>query len=51
MPFEVIAYTAITLAIPENRQVYSGRSHSLWYCDAQEKGLCSAGMKQRFLTG
>ena len=40
MPFEVIAYTAITLAIPvTTREVYSGRSHSLWYCDAQVKGF------------
>ena len=39
MPFEVIAYTTITLAIPEDQHGYSGRSHSLWYCDAQEKGV------------
>ena len=39
LPFEVIAYTTITLAIPENQHGYSGRSHSLWYCDAQEKGV------------
>ena len=38
LPFEVIAYTTITLAIPENQHGYSGRSHSLWYCDAQGKG-------------
>ena len=39
LPFEVIAYTIITLAIPEEQHGYSGRSHSLWYCDAQEKGV------------
>ena len=39
LPFEVIAYTIITLTIPENQHGYIGRSHSLWYCDAQEKGV------------
>ena len=39
LPFEVIAYTIVTLAIPENQHGYIGRSHSLWYCDAQGKGV------------
>ena len=38
LPFEVIAHTTISLAVPQDWHGYSGRSHSLWYCDAQEKG-------------
>ena len=38
MPFEVIAYTSVSLTIPRNYQGYAGRSHSLWYCDAQQQG-------------
>lgn len=34
-PFDVIAYAALQLKIPQNRQGYEGRSHSLWYADAQ----------------
>lgn len=34
-PFDVIAYGAVQLKIPQNRQGYEGRSHSLWYADAQ----------------
>ena len=33
LPFEVIAYSSIRVVTP-----YRGRSHSLWYCDAQETG-------------
>jgi len=33
--FTVIAFSSISLEFPANRQ-YEGRSHSLWYCDAQE---------------
>jgi eukaryotic-like serine/threonine-protein kinase len=36
--FEVIAFSALSLRIPPNRYGYEGRSHSLWYCDAQEAG-------------
>jgi serine/threonine-protein kinase len=36
--FEVIAFSALSLQIPPNRSGYEGRSHSLWYCDAQEAG-------------
>ena len=39
MPFEVILYTTISLAGPSDRTGYTGRSHSLWYCDAQESGV------------
>lgn len=38
-PFEVIAYSQITVSIPSDRFDYHGRSHSLWYCDAKEKGV------------
>jgi serine/threonine-protein kinase len=38
-PFEVIAYSQITVRIPPDRFDYHGRSHSLWYCDAQEKDV------------
>ncbi len=36
--FEVIAFATLNLQIPPNRHGYEGRSHSLWYCDAQETG-------------
>lgn len=35
--FEVVAHGQLSLRIPRNRG-YEGRSHSLWYCDAQEAG-------------
>ena len=38
-PFEVIAFASITLGIPRDMYGYEGRSHSLWYCDAQEQGV------------
>jgi len=38
-PFEVVAYSYITVRIPPDRFGYEGRSHSLWYCDAQEPGV------------
>ena len=38
IPFEVIAHTTIRVTVPENQRGYAGRSHSLWYCDAQEQG-------------
>ena len=34
--FEVVAHAQLSLRIPRNRHGYEGRSHSLWYCDAQE---------------
>ena len=37
-PFEIIAFSSITLRITPRREGYEGRSHSLWYCDAQEIG-------------
>ena len=39
LPFDVIAYSTMVLKIPSNRYGYEGRSHSLWYCDAQEEGV------------
>ena len=39
MPFEVIAYATISVVKPEDSRGYTGRSHSLWYCDAQGKGV------------
>ncbi len=36
--FEVIADAGIELTIPPRSDDYVGRAHSLWYCDAQEKG-------------
>ena len=36
MPFKVIVHTAISLTVPADRSGYTGRSHSLWYCDAQK---------------
>ena len=38
-PFEVVAYSSITVSIPPDQRRYEGRSHSLWYCDAQERGI------------
>ena len=37
--FEVVAYSRITLRITPGWDRYEGRSHSLWYCDAQEAGI------------
>ena len=39
MPFETMAYTTISLTVPRDRYGHAGRSHSLWYCDAQERGV------------
>ena len=34
--FEVIAFSVLSLQILAGSDGYEGRSHSLWYCDAQE---------------
>ncbi|OKI61639.1 serine/threonine-protein kinase [Streptomyces sp. MJM1172] len=34
-PFDVVAYAVVHLKIPQDRYGYEGRSHSLWYADAQ----------------
>ena len=36
--FEVISHSALSVTFPRNRSGYVGRSHSLWFCDAQETG-------------
>ena len=36
-PFDVIAHSAIAVRKPLDRYSYEGRSHSLWFCDAQEE--------------
>ena len=38
-PFEVMAYSGITLKIKPDQHGFEGRSHSLWYCDALEAGV------------
>lgn len=37
--FDVIAYSEVAIAIPEDRYEFNGREHSLWYCDAQQEGV------------
>ena len=37
--FTVIAHSSLSLSIPQNQIGYQGRSHSLWYCDAQQAGF------------
>ncbi|WP_406368957.1 serine/threonine protein kinase [Streptomyces sp. NBC_00647] len=34
-PFDVIASATLSLKVPTNHHGYDGRSHSLWYADAQ----------------
>ncbi len=36
--FDIIAHAKIEVRIPRSKYDYEGRAHSLWYCDAQEKG-------------
>ncbi len=38
-PFDVIAFSAIAVKKPRDRHSYEGRSHSLWFCDAQSEGV------------
>lgn len=35
---DVITFAQLRLRIPERAHSYKGRSHSLWFCDAQEAG-------------
>lgn len=37
-PFDVIASATLSLKVPANYRGYEGRSHSLWYADAQVEG-------------
>ena len=39
IPFEVITHTTISVKVPPDLFGYTGRSHSLWYCDAEKKGM------------
>lgn len=36
--FEVVAHASLTLKIPQNYYGYTGRAHSLWFCDPLEAG-------------
>jgi len=36
--FDLISYSELDLHVPADQYGYEGRSHSLWYCDAQEAG-------------
>lgn len=36
--FDVVAHCGIAVRIPADHYGYEGRSHSLWFCDAQAKG-------------
>lgn len=38
LPFEVVAYSSMSVTTLQERYGYKGRSHSLWYCDAQAEG-------------
>ena len=38
-PFEVVVYSSVFVRIRPDAYGYEGRSHSLWYCDAQEDGV------------
>ena len=38
-PFQVVAYSSVAVQIKPDRHRFEGRSHSLWYCDAQEAGV------------
>jgi serine/threonine-protein kinase len=36
--FDLIVFSELDLRMPPHHSGYEGRSHSLWYCDAQEAG-------------
>ena len=36
--FDLIAFSELDLRMPADDSGYEGRSHSMWYCDAQEAG-------------
>lgn len=36
--FEIVTYSKISVSSVPSQRGYKGRSHSLWYCDAQEPG-------------
>jgi serine/threonine-protein kinase len=41
IPFDVVACTDVELSVPPDTYGYEGRSHALWFCDAQEAGRYS----------
>jgi eukaryotic-like serine/threonine-protein kinase len=38
IPFDVVAFTDVELSMSPDHYGYSGRSHALWFCDAQQAG-------------
>jgi hypothetical protein len=38
IPFDIVACTDVELSMPQDTYGYEGRSHALWFCDAQEAG-------------
>jgi eukaryotic-like serine/threonine-protein kinase len=36
--FDVVAHSGLVIRIPRDRYDYGGRSHALWFCDAQVAG-------------
>jgi serine/threonine-protein kinase len=34
--FDVVAHTSLSVHVPSDEYGYEGRSHSLWFCDAQQ---------------
>jgi serine/threonine-protein kinase len=41
IPFDIIACTDVELVVPPDTYGYAGRSHAMWFCDAQEAGRYS----------
>lgn len=37
--FDVVAFASVGVLIPQDRHGYTGRTHSLLYCDAQQEGV------------
>jgi serine/threonine-protein kinase len=38
LPFDILGYSEIEVTMLDRRHGYSGRSHSLWYCDVEKPG-------------
>lgn len=36
--FDVVAYSGLVIRVPRDHHDYEGRSHALWFCDAQVAG-------------
>jgi eukaryotic-like serine/threonine-protein kinase len=49
-PFDVIAYSALSVQMPPNHNGFEGRGHSLWYCDAHEANKYQ-WFETAFMTG